>query len=71
MANKFFNKKKNRSCSCCVYGVKSEYTTEVLCKKHGVCEKRDYCRHFKYDILKREPEKITPSKDFTKEDFSL
>jgi len=71
MGNVFFNKKKNRSCSCCVYGEKSKYTPEVLCRKHGVCEKRDYCRHFKYDILKRVPEKIKPSKDFAKEDFSI
>lgn len=71
MGNKFFNIKKYRSCSCCAYGINSPYMDEVLCQKHGVCSKRDYCRHFKYDVLKREPERIIPDKNFTKDDFSL
>ncbi|MCQ2455676.1 MAG: hypothetical protein MJ090_06035 [Clostridia bacterium] len=71
MGNKFFNIKKNKSCSCCVFGEVSPYLDEVFCKKRGVCEKRDYCRHFKYDVLKRQPERITPDKDFTPEDFSI
>ncbi len=71
MGNKFFNTKKYRSCSCCAYGIVSPYIDEVLCQKHGVCDKRDYCRSFKYDVLKREPERIVPDRNFTKDDFSL
>lgn len=68
---KFFNKKDHKNCSCCVYGEKSEYMDEIFCRKHGVCEKRDFCHHFKYDILKRVPEKISPSKDYNEEDFKI
>ncbi len=71
MAKKFFNKKENRFCGCCVYGEKSEYSDEVFCKKRGVCDKKDRCRSFKYDILKRVPERKLVSKDFNEEDFKI
>ncbi len=71
MPNKFLNIKKNKNCSNCVYGETSTYSDEVFCKKHGVCDKRDYCHSFKYDVLKREPSKQIADKNFTKDDFSL
>lgn len=71
MGNKFFNKKLNRNCGCCVYGEQSEYSSEIFCRKHGVCDKQDCCRHYKYDVLKREPERIVANTDFSKEDFEL
>ena len=39
--------------------------------KHGVTGKRDYCRSYKYDVLKRQPEAIAPSGNFTEKDFEL
>lgn len=69
--NKVFNKKLPRSCSYCVYGNVSEYSNEVFCKKHGVTSNRDYCRHYKYDPLRRQPETVKPSDNYSAEDFSL
>ena len=66
-----FNKKLPRSCSYCVYGKKSLIGNEILCKKHGVTELRDSCRHYKYDPLKRIPERIKIADNYTPEDFSL
>ncbi|MBQ8203149.1 MAG: hypothetical protein IJZ75_02585 [Clostridia bacterium] len=66
-----FNKKLSKSCSFCVHGNKSEYSDEIFCAKHGVTNKRDYCRHYKYDILKRVPDKVKPTGTFSEEDFSL
>lgn len=66
-----FNKKLIRSCSWCKYGRRSEYADEIFCLKRGVTDKRDYCRSYKYDVLKREPEQIGPSKNYTEKDFEI
>ena len=71
MKNKFFNKKENRRCSCCVHGLVSDYIDFIFCKKKGIMDKTDCCRHFKYDVLKRIPADNSPKKDFKKEDFSI
>lgn len=44
---------------------------EILCIKHGVTELRDSCRHYKYDPLKRVPERIKIADNYKPEDFSL
>lgn len=66
-----FNKKLIRSCSWCKHGRKSEYTDEIYCTKHGVTDKRDYCRSYKYDPLKREPERLKPADGYSEKDFEL
>ncbi len=66
-----FNKKLPRSCSYCVHGKRSPMNNEILCKKHGVTELRDSCRHYKYDPLKRVPERIKIADNYKPEDFSL
>ncbi len=71
MKRKFFNVKENKSCSCCVFGEKSPFNQDVFCRKHGVCDKRDCCRHFKYDVLKRNPTQKAPSDNYSPEDFNL
>ena len=71
MALKGFNKKSQKSCMWCMHGTKSDYSEEIFCKKHGVTTRADACRHYKYDPLKRKPQKIKPSGEFTAEDFSL
>ena len=71
MGNKFFNKKENRRCSCCKFAVISDYMDNCFCKKKGIVDKNDYCHKFKYDVLKRVPDVITPKSDFNKEDFSI
>ena len=67
-----FNKKLTKSCFWCMHGKKSEFSEEVFCKKHGVTTKLDACRHYKYDPLKRTPNKInTPSGNYSDEDFII
>ncbi len=71
MFEKAFNKKLAPSCSYCVFGMRSSYSKEILCKKRGVTELRDSCRHYKYDPLKREPEKAKLADNYSPEDFEL
>lgn len=66
-----FNKKLQRSCEWCIHSKKSEFSDEILCRKHGVTNKRDYCRNYKYDVLKRTPNKLKCDKSYTVEDFEI
>ena len=47
MALKGFNKKLQKSCLWCIHGIKSEYSDDIFCKKHGVTTRADSCRHYK------------------------
>lgn len=71
MAEKAFNKKLPASCSYCVYGTPTVYGKEILCKKRGVTEIRDSCRKYKYDPLKRQPQKAKIADGYSEEDFKL
>ena len=71
MSEKAFNKKLPHSCEYCVHGSRSAYMKEILCKKRGVTEYRDSCRHYKYDPLKREPNKAKIADNYNPEDFKL
>lgn len=66
-----FDKKLMRSCAWCSYGKSSDYTDEVFCTKRGVTSKNDYCRRYKYDPLKRTPQRIRPADGYSPEDFKL
>ena len=66
-----FNKELPRSCKYCVFGKDSLISKEVLCKKRGVTDPNDYCRHYKYDPLRRVPEKVKIADGYKPEDFSL
>lgn len=71
MALKGFNKKLQKSCMWCTHGRKSDYGEDVFCKKHGVTTRADSCRHYKYDPLKRTPQKQSASGYYSADDFSL
>lgn len=71
MAEKAFNKKLAPSCSYCVYGNPTAYGEEILCLKRGITERRDSCRKFKYDPLKREPQRAKIADGYKAEDFKL
>lgn len=71
MSEKAFNKKLPPSCSYCVHGNPSAYGNEILCLKRGITEKRDHCRKYKYDPLKRQPEKAKIADGYSPEDFEL
>ena len=71
MAKSVFNKKLPPSCEYCMHGSRLEYGGDILCKKHGVTELRDYCRSYKYDPLKRIPQMPKISENYKPEDFEL
>ena len=66
-----FNKDLPHACSYCVYGRESLFSGEILCSKRGVTSVRDSCRKYKYDPLKRVPERVKISDNYKPEDFSL
>lgn len=66
-----FSKKTEKYCQYCLYGKYLEYTDEVFCTKKGFVNKFDKCIKYKYDPIKRIPEKARPNFDFSKEDFQL
>lgn len=71
MKEKAFNKKLPRSCAYCVHGNCSAYNKEILCRKRGITEHLDSCRHYKYDPLKREPNKAKIADNYSADDFKL
>ena len=48
-------------CAFCEFGtviaLPSKEATDVICEKHGIVHKDHVCRSFRYDLLKREPQK--------------
>lgn len=66
-----FNKKTNKYCINCVHGKLLEYSDEVFCVKKGFVDKFNKCMKYKYDPLKRNPEKSDTYCDFREEDFKL
>ena len=68
---KVFDKKIPPNCMYCVYGTPSAFSDEILCIKHGVTNGRDSCRRYKYDPLKREPNKVKIADNYKPEDFTL
>lgn len=72
MKQKLFNEKNySKKCVNCAYGTLTDDKSNVLCEKKGVKEPDDFCRKYKYDPLKRVPQKITLRSDYTAEDFML
>lgn len=71
MGNKIFNKDVVRACKHCAFSHEFGSPDEVLCSKRGAVTKDDCCRKYKYDVLKRVPDKAMFYNDYTQEDFSI
>ena len=71
MADKVFNKKLPHHCEYCVHSTILEGSNEILCKKRGITDRTDSCRHYKYDPLKREPLSTKIADNYKSEDFLL
>ncbi len=71
MSDKAFNKNLAHRCEYCVHGKSLDALNEIICKKNGVTLRDDCCRHYKYDPLKRNPEKVKVSQNYSPEDFSI
>ena len=71
MSVKLFNEDVEKTCLWCIYGKKSEYTSEVFCKKYGVVTGGEVCRKYKYDPLKRTPDTPKIDTEYDPENFIL
>lgn len=71
MKEKALNKKLEHHCEYCVYGTCSDFSNEVLCLKRGITDRKDSCRRYKYDPLKRDPNRARISQNYSSEDFVL
>ena len=69
---KLFGKKDIvASCSYCTHGRISPNKESVLCKKSGFVDIDYSCRRFKYDPLKRQPQRPRTISIFDEVDYSL
>ena len=71
MAKPLFNKDIPPACEYCIHGRPSKYNDEVFCPKRGVTNRRDSCRKYKYDVLKRKPNVLKAADGYAPEDFEL
>ncbi len=72
MKQKMLSKKKySPKCANCFYGRTPKDNSDVICEKKGFVSPDDSCRHYKYDPLKRVPQKIVINTGFTPEDFEI
>jgi len=71
MADKAFNKNVIHRCAYCLHGIEVDGLSEILCKKRGITRPEDSCRSYKYNPLKRNPEGIKISTNYSPEDFSI
>ncbi len=71
MAKSPFNKKLEKRCEYCVHGTRLQFENEIICKKHGVTATDDRCGKYKYDPLKRIPQRVKIVNDFNEEDFKI
>ena len=60
-----------KKCANCFFGRTPLDKSSVLCERKGVVDPESKCRHYRYDPLKRIPQKPLPQPVFTAEDFEL
>ena len=72
MKQKFTDDKKYpKACKNCFFGRITKDNQAVLCEKEGVVETNHCCRKYKYDPLKRVPNKTVIHSDYNEDDFKL
>lgn len=72
LKQKLFNKKKySQRCDSCYYGRLTADSQSVLCVKSGIMKPDHKCKSYRYDPLKRIPEKPINLQKFSAEDFQL
>ena len=71
MRKRVLNLQEKEACRICAHGILSPDGETVLCVKTGIRQLDSSCRSFKYDPLKRVPERAPTAGGFTKEDFEL
>ena len=68
---KIFGSGISPKCIYCETGINTKDGKEVLCRRMGVMQSDSFCKKFKYDPLKRQPEVLKMLSGFKEEDFSL
>jgi len=69
---KLFNEDISPQCEYCHYGRITPDNYSVLCEKRGIMLPNSYCKSFKYDVLKRRPQKkLQLFADYSADDFKL
>lgn len=68
---KIFGSGISPKCIYCETGINTKDGKEVLCRRMGVMQPDSFCKMFKYDPLKRQPEVLKMLSGFKEEDFSL
>jgi len=71
MGNIFLRRNIMPKCIYCGRGRRCKDTDLVVCPKRGIVNIEDNCRSFKYDPLKRCPEQMKKSKQYSPEDFKI
>lgn len=71
MTKKMFDKNLPKKCEYCLNAEPIGNDGEMVCKKRGIVESNDYCRSYKYDPLKRTPQRPIESDQYSPEDFKL
>lgn len=72
MKQDLFNKKDiTPACKYCEHGKAAAQYNQILCVKHGVMLPESSCRKFRYDPLKRQPNRAPILPEFSPEDFAL
>ena len=70
--NKAFDISDYKTCENCIYSGELPDSDIVICRKHGLKNSGDSCRHFKMDLLSVKPKKLRSLKStLSEEDFKL
>lgn len=69
--SKLFNKNISPACKYCLYSSSLVFSSDMICKHKGVTQASEFCRRYKYDPLKREPNSVKFEKNYKKSDFEL
>ncbi|MBR3552726.1 MAG: hypothetical protein IKN72_04980 [Clostridia bacterium] len=72
MKQKLLNERDEApQCALCIHGTIVDGDDEVLCPRYGVMKPDGACRKYRYDPLKRKPQKAKLNTDFDPSDFAL
>ena len=71
MSKSLFDKGVSPKCKYCKHGTEALGGETILCPKSGIHDPDFSCGKYKYDPLKREPNRPAPAQTFTDDDFRL
>lgn len=66
-----FNKKLTPACKYCQHSKALSFGSDFLCLYKGITDENNSCRKYKYDPLKREPQKQRINTNYSEKDFEI